>query len=408
MVTLDSPVQGVSSIEPTVHVLHVIESLGPGGAERLLYTNLKSFGSRHFRHTVVTVFDREPYWQEPIERLGVDVIGLGCRRYADLGRGAWKFWSILRRLRPAVIHTHLWAADVVGRTVGRLAGLPVISSVHNTEYDPESRLDEARHLAVKRRAALVIDRWTAAVGVRRLIAVSETVRASASRHLKIPPHRIDLIHNAVDFAELRPDPDRDRPGIWAEAGIPHGAIVLLNVGRASTQKGLVYAVRALARIVNKFPQVNLVSVGSLADADYIAEVRAEADRLAVGDRLHFLGPRRDIPALLSACDLFLFPSLFEGLGIALIEAMAIGCACVASDIAPLREVVHDGHDGLLVSPRDADGLARAVCSLLGDPPRRVLMGQFAAAGPFQRFDPAESAARLAAIYRSVLCFDRVA
>lgn len=367
MVALERSVQAASSMKASIHVLHVIESLGPGGAERLLYTNLKNLGSTEFRHTVVTVFDREPHWKEPIEHLGIEVIGLRCRNYSDLGRAGCKLWALLHRQKPGLLHTHLWAADVIGRIAGRLAGLPVISSVHNTEYDPESRISETRRLGAKRRAALFIDRWTASVGVHRLIAVSESVRVSASHHLRIPRNCIDLVHNPVDFSELRAGSQRDRGSLWAAAGIPRAATVLLNIGRVSVQKGLVYAVRALARIVMQFPDAHLVSVGSLADVDYVAAVRNEADQLGIADRVHLLGPRRDIPDLLRGCDLFVFPSLFEGLGIALIEAMAIGCTCVATDTGPLRELVRNGEDGMLVPPRDVVGLTQAVCSLLSDP-----------------------------------------
>ena len=388
--------------ERAVHALHVIESLGPGGAERLLYTNLKYLNQGEFRHTVVTVFSRDPHWLEPIRNLEIDVVDLGCRHYRDLGRGVWALWSLLRRVRPDLVHTHLWAADVVGRVAGRLAGLPVISSVHNMEYDSEARVDEGVGLRLKREAALLMDRWTARHGARRLVAVSEYVGRSAARLLRFPPGRIDLVYNPVDFEELRPGPEFDRGRIWAQAGIPPGAIVLLNVGRVSSQKGLIYAVRALPEIVARFPQAHLVSVGSVVDRTCVAGLRAEAQGLGIADHLHLLGPRRDVPLLLRACDIFVFPSLFEGMGIALIEAMAMGCACIASDVGPLPELVRHEHDGLLVPPREPGRLAEAVCFLLNDPVRRATLAEAAAAAPFKRFHPAESADRLAAIYRSVL------
>jgi glycosyltransferase involved in cell wall biosynthesis len=332
----------------------------------------------------------------------VDVFDLGCHRYRDLGRGVWRFWSLLRQLRPDLVHTHLWAADVVGRVAGRLAGVPVISSVHNMQYDPEARADEGGWLRLKRDAALFMDRWTAHLGARRLVAVSEYVRRSAARLLRFPAERIDLVYNPIDFEELRPGLVCDRSRIWAEAGIPAESLILLNVGRVSYQKGLIFAVRALRDILVQFPQVHLVSVGSLADRSCVQGLQAEAQSLGIGDHFHLLGPRRDIASLLRACDIFVFPSLFEGMGIALIEAMAMGCACIVSGVGPLPELVEDGKDGLLVPPRDSERFAEAVCSLLSDPAWRKSLANSAAAANFQKFQPTESTSRLTAIYRSVV------
>lgn len=385
-----------------VHVLHLIETLGPGGAERLLFTNLKHLDRDGFRHTVVTIFSREPHWLGPIRDLGVDVLDLGCRGYADLGRGVWKLWSVLRRTRPDLVHTHLWAADVVGRVAGRLAGVPVISSIHNMEYDPEARAGESFSLGLKRGAGLLADRWTARLGARRLIAVSEYVGRSASRLLRFPPGRIDLVYNPIDLDEPGPADGVDRLQVWGELGLPPGSTVLLNVGRVAPQKGLLFAVRALPEILARFPTVHFVSAGSLADRECVSAVRAEAKRLGVADCFHTLGPRRDVPRLLRACDLFVFTSLYEGMGIALVEAMAMGCACVASDVGPLPELVRHGYDGWLVPARDPGRLAEAVCLLLGDPGRRSALAEAAAVSPLERFNPIDAANRLAAVYLSVL------
>ncbi|HLM56289.1 MAG TPA: glycosyltransferase family 4 protein, partial [Pyrinomonadaceae bacterium] len=117
--------------------------------------------------------------------------------------------------------------------------------------------------------------------------------------------------------------------------------------------------------------------------------------------VHILGARRDVPDLLRACDVFVFPSLYEGLGIALIEAMAAGCACVTTDTGPLPEVVRDGVDGLLVPPSDHEALARAVNSLLDDPARRASLGEAATRSALERFQPQQAADRLTEIYESV-------
>ena len=106
-----------------LHVVHLIEALGPGGAERLLYTNLKHFDPSRVRSTVFTVYSRANHWREPILELGVPVISLDCNGTRSLPNAIKKFSSWLRTNRPDVVHSHLWAANVVARVSGRLAGV---------------------------------------------------------------------------------------------------------------------------------------------------------------------------------------------------------------------------------------------------------------------------------------------
>src|SRR5215470_15928125 len=244
-----------------LHVVHLIEALGPGGAERLLYTNLKLFDSARVRSTVFTVYSRANHWLEPIRELGVPVISLDCASPRTLPGGIKKFAAWLRENRPDVIHSHLWAANVVARVSGRLAGVPVVSSVHNPDHEDAAWTDGADVSLTKRKIAKGIDRWTARVGSARLIAVSEFVRQSANRHLKYSLDEIDLLYNPIDIEALARPSQNERPALLRELGLPSDAIILLNVARLSPQKGLIHALRALPKIIEKYPEAHLVSVG---------------------------------------------------------------------------------------------------------------------------------------------------
>ncbi|HYH84021.1 MAG TPA: glycosyltransferase family 4 protein [Pyrinomonadaceae bacterium] len=382
-------------------VVHLIEALGPGGAERLLYTNLKHFGGR-VRGTVFTVFPNATHWAEPIRELGITVESLGCRGPRDLPRGIARLRAWLGANRTDLLHTHLWAANVVGRVAGRLAGVPVLSSVHNPDHEQEAWADGAQVGALKRRMVRAIDRWTAHFGCTRMLAVSEYVRQSAHRHLGFPLSRIELLYNPIDIEALSAPTHRTRAELMGECGVPDESVVLLNVARVSPQKGLLYAIRAMPRVLSRHPSSHLVSVGATTDPQWLEHLRAEAHAAGVAERVHFLGARTDVADFLRACDLFVFPSLYEGLGIALIEAMAAGCACVATESGPIPEVVRDGVDGLLVAPRDADALAATVCALLEDPARRATLGRTARESALTRFEPRSSANKLIGIYQSVI------
>jgi glycosyltransferase involved in cell wall biosynthesis len=384
-----------------LRLLHVIEDLGPGGAERLLYTNLKHLDPERFRHTVLTVFSTHNHWAEPIRRLGVTVESLECRSLRDFPFGIARLRRRLRANRPDLLHSHLWTANVIGRIAGRLAGVPVISSVHNPDHEPEAWEDGADVSLWKRRLALSLDRWSAHFGCDRLVAVSEYVRQCARRRLHFPLERIDLLYNPVDSEGLERT-GRGREELQRACGIPPQSLLLLNVGRVSPQKGLLYAVRALPDIIRKHPSAHLISLGSLADTRWLEHLKSEARSLSVSGHVHFMGAQREVTDFLHGSDLFIFPSLYEGLGIALVEAMVAGRACVATNTGPIPEIITHGVDGWLVPPQHATALADAVNTLLGDAAKREALGRAASASALARFQPQAAADTLADIYDSVL------
>jgi glycosyltransferase involved in cell wall biosynthesis len=385
-----------------VHVLHLIESLGTGGAERLLHTNLKHLDSSRFHSTVMTVFPEPDHWVDPIRRLGVTVESLGCKSLRDLPSGVARLRAWLRAQRPDLVHSHLWTANIIGRVAGRMTGVPVISSVHNPDHEIEAWEDGAGVHLWKRYLALALDRWTARFGCDRMIAVSEYVRQYAQRRLHFPQGLIDLLYNPIDTDALQAFSERGREGLLDDCGLGQESLILLNVGRVSPQKGLLHAVRALPEIISKYPSAHLISIGAVTDTLWLDHLKGEASMLGVTGHVHFLGTRRNVVDYLRACDLFIFPSLYEGLGIALIEAMASGCACVATDIGPIPEIVSHGEDGWLVPPGNARRLAEAVVSLLGDAVRREALGKAAVSSTLTRFQPQAAANKLAAVYESVI------
>ena len=384
-----------------LHVVHLIEALGPGGAERLLYTNLKHFDESRVRSTVFTVYSREDHWLAPIRRLGVDVFSLACDSTRSLPRAIKEFSGWLRTNPTDVVHSHLWAANVVARVAGRLAGVPVVSSIHNPDHEDAAWSDGADVSITKRRIVKGIDRWTARVGNERLIAVSEYVRQSANHHLRFSLDDIDLLYNPIDVDTLMNPPRKDRSGLLRELGLPPDAIILLNVARVSPQKGLIHALRALPKIIEKYAQAHLLSVGATTDPSWHEQLKSEAAASGVADHFHIIGARRDVTDFLRACDVFVFPSLYEGLGIALIEAMAAGCACVATTAGPIPEFMENGRHGILVPPADVEAIAIGICELLANPERRQQLANNAQQTALARFQPQAAAEQLTQIYEKM-------
>lgn len=382
-----------------LRVLHVIESLGSGGAERLLFTNLLHLDSPAIESVVVTLFDKPDFWKTSIEQLGVPVNSLGLSSARDLRAGIERLRARVRKFKPDIIHTHLWGANIVGRRTGKLENVPVISSIHNPEYEPAAASNASFTTRRKIDAARALDAFTAR-WCERMIAVSKYVGESAANRLGYPREKITVLYNPVFLSEDVSGNDRD--SICNDAGIDPSSRILLFVGRLAPQKGLLTLIEAMPDVISKFPDVHLNALGNTNNANYHEAVKDEVERLNIGNHIHLLGERKAVSDYLKNSELFLFPSEFEGLGIALAEAMTLGVACIASNIRPLDEFVVNDKNGVLVEPRNPEALASAIVDLLGDGQKRRRLSAAAKDTARSMFDPKIAAERLISIYSEVI------
>jgi len=390
----------MTSTRGKIRILHIIESLGSGGAERLLYTNLKYMDGNRFEHSVVTVFHKADYWKQPILEMGISVESLNCGGYRDVPAAIFSMMRKIRRLQPDVIHTHLFAANILGRVAGKLTRTPVLSSIHNPEYEPEAFIDTAHLHSRKLPIAKFLDKHTAFFSCKEMIAVSNHVKQTTILRLRYPSRRIKVLYNPVDESDLAAT--LSRKSLLEKLGLPQNSLILLNVGRVSPQKGLIYAIQAMPEVLRHFPNAHLISIGSQDDQFYLSLVQDEIEKLGISYAVHLLGEKRKVRDFLHACDLFVFPTLYEGLGIALAEAMAVGCACIVSEIAPLNEFVIHTVNGIFVEPQKPRELASAIINLLNDSELRKTLAMAAQKTASELFQPQAAANRLGEIYMSVL------
>src|SRR5207244_4140922 len=202
-------------------------------------------------------------------------------------------------------------------------------------------------------------------------------------HYKIAgAEKFATVHSGIDLARFRSvqvDPAVKRK----ELGLPPDGVIVGTVGRLVPIKGLEWLLKAAPQVLAQFPQACFVIIG---DGPLLSELKELASELGISPRVVFLGTRHDIPECLTALDLFVLPSLNEGMGRALVEAMAVGCPVVATCVGGIPDVVTDGATGLLVPPRDDRALADAILTLLRD--RRLLAayGEAAQRRVDERFD----------------------
>lgn len=350
--------------------LFVINSLAPGGAERSLVELLPKLVERGVRPVVVCLYQRVPGFQEEVLSGGFDLRFLKRRRL--LGR-ARELRGLIRDENPLLIHTTLFEADLVGRLAAIGSGVPVMTTLANTTYDPQRIRADANLNRVKVWGVKAIDGLTARHLTDHFHAVSGAVKASLVESLRLDPETVTVIHRGRDPERLGRRTEARRASARSSLGLEADTELILNVGRHEFQKGQHHLIKAFADVVTRRPKASLAIAGRPGNAT--GSIERLVDQLGLENKVSFLGHRGDVPDLLVAADLFVFPSLWEGLGGALIEALALEVPIVATDLPAVREVVVDEVTGLLVPPGDEGLLAKSIEVLLGaDPGRRLVAG----------------------------------
>jgi len=354
-----------------IRVLHVIESLGCGGAERQLINTLKAIDKSRFTNAVCFLFDRDDL-QPELLRLGIPVYKLDMSSQYDWRRGLFGLRAVVKEGQFDVIHIQLYWANIYGRLCGKLfSDAKIVTTIQAPTYEPQILKDDPNLKPWKLTLVRILDGLTGALCNHRFIACSEFVKRSAVKRLGYRPESIEVIYNAIDLGSFNKDSSGKVASLRRELALDQGEAVLVNVGRLIPQKGQKYLIMAMPKVLDEQPSCKLLLVG---EGPMENELRSLARDVRVEKAIRFLGTRHDVPAILQLSDLFVFPSLSEGLGVALLEAMAMTRPCIASNITAIPEVVEDGRSGILVEPQRPDQLANAILSLINDPERRQAMG----------------------------------
>jgi glycosyltransferase involved in cell wall biosynthesis len=273
----------------------------------------------------------------------------------------WRLTRLLVRQKVTILQTHGARANFYGRVAGRLAGVPVIiSTVHNSLKDYEVR-------ALKRGLYAFLLRLTLPI-VHRIICVSDANRLDLIEECPAAAAKMQTVYNGVDPSAFPSHPDRKK--VREELGIVSGP-VLVTIARLTEQKGHRYLLQTFPNLLKTWPQFCCVFVGAGELRDSL--VRMAMD-LGVEQACRFVGVRDDIADVLAAADVVVSPSLSEGFPFVLLEALAMGCPIVASRVNGVPELIEDHKTGLLVPPRDPQGLASAIQEILSDPTAASRMG----------------------------------
>jgi glycosyltransferase involved in cell wall biosynthesis len=250
-----------------------------------------------------------------------------------------------------------------------------------------------------RAATAVRNRWLRDADA--FVAMSRAIRAEMLA-AGVSEHRIAVLPHGVDTARFRPVDRGERAAVRERLSLPSGILALYS-GRLLRGKGLETLLDAVAAVAAELPQLRLVLVGSGEGQALSVEgdLRRRARESGLGDRVVFAGRVERVEDYVAAADFFVFPSVFEALGIALVEAAAGGLPALASRTGGIVDVVEDGRSGLLVEPGDAAALARGILALARDASRRAEMGACARRTALARFDERDSVDAYRSLFREV-------
>jgi len=377
-----------------IRVATVIEALGRGGAERLLVDIARLLDRRRFSLRVYTLFPVRRDYAEALRALEVPEECLDLRGPREILAGVRRLRDRLRRDGADVVHTHLFAANVVGRLAARGERLPVLSTYHDADYEPVVRAGNPGLTPAKQSLLRLVDGLTVAWSRARIVGVSEYVAISMRRRLLIPERRVTVVTNAVDTDVFTPDEGK-RAATRAGLGLHPGQTVVACVGRMTPQKGQDLLLRAFAEAHREVPESRLLFVGEGAQRAQYEELTRT---LELTEAVRFLGLRSDVPDLLRASDLLALPSRHEGFGLVLAEALACEVPVVATNSGPMPEIVREGQTGHLFPEGDVPALAKALADLLRDPARRREMGKRGREDVILRFALPDMVRKLEALY----------
>ena len=329
--------------------------LAPAGAERCVYELARRLDRRRFDVQVAAL--RGGVVADWLEREGIPVTVLGARR-------KWELFKIplltefLRRERIDLMHSHLFGADLAGRPAAHLAAVPHI--VH-TVHTAEGRFRPWR-FAYARLLSGYCD---------RIVCVSEAALRHHKARSGLPSHIYTVIPNGIDAAAYATD-DQSRRELRGQWGIDTDRVVAAYVGRLAAEKGVDILLAAISHLAARGNPVDVVIAGDGKKRHLVENFIAHGEG---GDRCRLLGFVDDVASLLSAVDMLVAPSRWEGWPLAVGEAMAAGLPVIATDLPGVRELVVDGRTGILVERENVVALSEAIIRLAGEAQLRDRLGE---------------------------------
>jgi glycosyltransferase involved in cell wall biosynthesis len=355
-------------------ICYIITTLVHGGAERLLVNLSNSLARRHAIHIIY--LKGEPLLRETLDPSII-------LHHVPLGPACvFRLRTLVKSIGPDLVHTHLGHADLLGMVA--IAGLKVtrFCGMHNIWF--KFNWIDKPIFSIYGLIFRTIARDC------QVIAISKSVEAHV-RRLGVPAQRIHLLMNAVRIPKV----EESREALRSRLGIPADSFCVLFVGRLAPQKSAHTLLEAVSRVRTSIPNLILLMVG---EGELRGEFQALSGRLNLGDTVQFRGAVHHPEFFYHAADIFVLPSVFEGLGMVILEAFGASLPVIATDIEGPGELVQHGRNGLLFKPGDVARLTELIQDLHADAGMRARLGKAGNESLREDFDVEKYAARMEELY----------
>ncbi|MCK4994897.1 MAG: glycosyltransferase [Candidatus Omnitrophica bacterium] len=367
-----------------VKILHLITELEPGGAENLLLSLSENMFIRGF-DVCIGYLKGKGTLAEDFKKSGIKVIHFNMRSRFDIFC-LLRLSAFITNEKFDIVHTHLIDADIFGYFGTKIAGVScIVSTKHNT--------DDFRK---RKTIPMLLDSFVSN-HLSKNIAVSNSVREFLIKYQSINPKNIEVVYNGIDILKFLPKKSKEQAKI--DLKLNDKDYVVGTIARFDKQKGYKYLIKAIPLILQNHKNVHFVLVGEGSLKNRISEMVVS---MGLKDKVTFLGVRNDIPEILNALDILVLPSLWEGLGMVLLEAQAAGIVTVASDIDGIKEVIGDEKTGMLIPPADEKSLAQKVTTLIENESLRNLLIAQAKESVKEKFNIEVMTDKIESIYKKLL------
>jgi glycosyltransferase involved in cell wall biosynthesis len=348
----------------SMKVIHVIKVTSIAGAENHLLVLVAGLRARQIDAQIIMLTEPNKPMIDFItaaKQREIPIRSVVIRRMIDFSL-IQLLRDFFREAKPDIVHTHLQHADLHGITAARWAKVPVvITSRHNDN-------------TFRRRPPIKQLNYALWRLVNAGIAISKSIARFATEVEGAPTQKVHTIYYGLPFTPNPVERESTRQAIRQELGIGKDDLVVGMVCRLVEQKGVGYGLHAFSQVVGDFSSARLVIVG---DGPLRRSLETLINPLGLRGYVQFLGWRADVPRVMAAFDVLLVPSLWEGFGLVILEAMARRVPAIGSDVSAIPEIIAHGETGLLTPPRDIGRLAEALHLLLSDHALRRHMGLLA-------------------------------
>jgi len=371
------------NIKRKINVIHLVEELTIGGLEKILTSIVLNLDKKKYNVSVWCLREGG-FFANKLAKEGIDfkILHISTSRNP---LSIYKLYKLLKSRKFDIIHTHAYSAGTIGRMSAFLAGVPVIISHNHSVYDYYNR----RYHFVEWFLSLITD---------RVVCVSDIANRFANETQRINARKLITIHNGIDseYTVL----EKRTSGLRKELGIPVDHSVICTIAHLEEHKGVKYLLESASLLLQSRNDVSFLVVGEGRLKEKLKILCAD---LKIEENVVFAGERGDIPEILSLTDIFVLPSLREGLPLTILEAMACGKPVIATNVGGIPEVVKDGVSGILISPKDPEALHSAINELLGDREKLKKMGHNGKRVYSESFDSKTMIGKIEDLYDSLMC-----